>query len=264
MNLVLFSLESDLGRYARFPFFMHGEPASPSENRYGISCAISFRSAGEMGFDPDRHNANRLLFFSELGLPAERVAARKQTHSKDVLPIGADQPLAALPSGDGLAANDPALVLSVTVADCLPVFLSDGETGAFSLLHSGWKGTGIVLTALSVMRERWGTKPERVSAVLGPCIRGCCYEVDAGRAAAFEAEFGPICAGKPLGPAVRRAGARSFIDLQAANAALLETAGVEDIAVCRDCTFTDDRLGSFRREGSDRFTRMVALLGRLP
>jgi hypothetical protein len=44
------------------------------------------------------------------------------------------------------------------VADCLPIFVYDRRGGAFALLHSGWKGTG---------------------------IGACCYAVDAARAEGF-------------------------------------------------------------------------------
>jgi copper oxidase (laccase) domain-containing protein len=146
------------------------------------------------------------------------------------------------------------------VADCLPVFLYDTDTGAFALLHSGWKGTGIVLAALSMMAERWGTRPSAVAALLGPCIRPCCYQVDEERAAAFEAEFGGSGGDYPLGPVVRRSGGRPALDLQAANARLLAGAGARNLSYCVDCTFTDQRLGSFRREGQT-YTRMLAVLG---
>jgi copper oxidase (laccase) domain-containing protein len=151
------------------------------------------------------------------------------------------------------------------VADCLPVFLYDVEGGAFALVHSGWKGTGIVLEALRLMRERWDVRPETTAAVLGPCIRDCCYRVDGERARAFDAEFGGPASEFPLGPVVSERADNSgrpgfFLNLQAANARLLAGAGVRNIAVCRDCTFTDDRLGSFRREGSASYTRMLAVL----
>ncbi len=216
-----------------------------------------------MGWNPEHPNPNRERFFSGLGLEVDRVVALRQTHSRDVAVVESFSP-ASFDCGDGLASADPAAILSVTVADCLPVFLADRRTGAFALLHSGWKGTGIAIEALELMRGKWGTRPADVAAILGPCIRGCCYEVDPDRARSFEAEFAPRCRDFPLGPLVRREEGRCFIDLQAANASLLENAGIADLAVCQDCTFTDDRLGSFRREGSDRFTRMAALFGRLP
>jgi YfiH family protein len=164
----------------------------------------------------------------------------------------------------GPAAENPAL--AVIVADCLPVFLYDTEGGAFGLLHSGWRGTGIVLKALALMAGRWGTRPEAVAAALGPCICSGCYRVDAARAGAFEAEFGG--GGEyPLGRVVREwepEGGRSekefSLDLRAANARLLANAGVRNIAYCENCTYTDARLGSFRREGAG-YTRMAAVMG---
>jgi YfiH family protein len=209
-----------------------------------------------MGIAPDgdgRENPNRRSFFSSLGLPYERVAGLAQFHSLDV--VMAEGPFRRFPQGDGLVVADPSVFASVTVADCLPIYLLDRDTSAFALLHSGWKGTGIVLNALRMMATRLGTKPASVSAVFGPCIRACCYAVDEGRAAAFESAFGPF---------VRRGSGTVRIDLQAANARLLEGAGVSDLAVCEDCTFTDERLGSFRREGAGQFTRMAAVIGSLP
>jgi YfiH family protein len=177
-----------------------------------------------------------------------------------------------------MISRDPGVILSVTVADCMPVYLYDTGSGGFGLVHSGWRGTGIVLAALELMAGRWGARPQEVSAVLGPAIRGCCYRVDEGRARSFEAEFGGKGGAYPLGELIRRvrelpAGDLSgseaetgayawYIDLPAANARLLANAGVRNIAVCEDCTFTGSNFGSFRREGPG-YTRMAALAGHL-
>jgi YfiH family protein len=164
-----------------------------------------------------------------------------------------------------MISRDPSVWLSVTVADCLPVFLYDPESGGFGLVHSGWKGTGISLRALRLMESQWHTKPEKVSAILGPCIQSCCYQVDEARARTFEAAFGGPGGAYPLGPVVRQvetpSGTSWYLDLQAANARLLANEGVRTIAVCQDCTFTEERLGSFRREGAASYTRMSALIG---
>jgi copper oxidase (laccase) domain-containing protein len=105
--------------------------------------------------------------------------------------------------------------------------------------------------------EKAGTRPGAVAAVLGPCIRVCCYRVDERRANDFENEFGE----GPLGSAVLRKDDGPYINLQAANARLLADAGVRHIAVCEDCTYTDERLGSYRREGPLAYTRMAAMAG---
>ena len=251
MNLYPFSLSFDSSpACARFPLMMDGE-AVP-----GIGCAISSRAAGDMKHSGD--GANRERLFQSLGLDPDQARSCAQIHSRIVLE--ADNSFTNQSEADGMIARDRGIALTVTVADCLPVFLCDTETGACALLHSGWKGTGIVLNALSMMAERWGTRPASVAALLGPCIRPCCYQVDEGRAAAFEAEFGGSAGEYPLGPVVRRDGGRPALDLQAANARLLAGAGVRQLAWCADCTFTDQRLGSFRREGP-AYTRMLAVLG---
>jgi YfiH family protein len=265
-------------RYASFPFRYGGAEAA------GIRCLVSSRFAGSMAAEGRAPGA----LYRALGLEAERVRRVQQVHSRRVLAVGADDgvtgppaagagdgvngpPAAggalaeALPRADGMVTADRRLCLLVTVADCLPVFLYDTESGAFGLLHSGWRGTGIVLSALALMKERWHTRPEALAAVLGPCIGVCCYSVDEGRAAAFEGEFGGSGGPYPLGPVTERRVSeegtpRWYLNLRAANARLLAAAGVRHIAVCGDCTFTDERFGSYRREGQG-YTRMAALTG---
>jgi YfiH family protein len=251
MNLYPFSLSFEpSGAYAQFPLIMDGEALG------GIGGAISSRAAGDMSHSDGETNRER--FFRALGLEPDQVLSCAQIHSRIVL--AADGGFVSHSEADGMIGRDRGIALAVTVADCLPVFLYDTETEAYALLHSGWKGTGIVLNALSMMAERWGTRPASVAALLGPCIHPCCYRVDEARAAAFEAEVGGSTGTSPLGPVVCRSGERPALDLQAANARLLARAGVRNLSYCVDCTFTDQRLGSFRREGP-AYTRMLAVLG---
>jgi YfiH family protein len=271
MNLTFFRLDFSSFSFspdcARFPFIFDGK-AVP-----GVSGLVSSRFAGNMGYAEGENSPVRLAFFRSLGLDAARVYACAQVHSRDVREVGRNTPNTG-PRADGLMSCDREIVLSVTVADCLPVFLYDcgcgdcgdgspAEKGGLALVHSGWKGTGIALNALRLMVERWHTRPEEVSAILGPCIRRCCYRVDEERGRLFETEFDDagLAEGFPLGPVVSRSDGAVFLDLQAANARLLAQAGVRNIAVCEDCTFTDERLGSFRREGAENYTKMTALAG---
>jgi YfiH family protein len=94
--------------------------------------------------------------------------------------------LAVVPGVDGLLTNEPGVVLAIYVADCGPIWLADRVTGAIGLLHSGKKGTegNILAKALEIMRLKFGTLPENVTVVLGPCIRPPQYDVD------FAAEIG--------------------------------------------------------------------------
>jgi len=224
--------------FAAFPFIFNGNPVE------GISCRLSLRAAGDMKTD----EKNRFTLFSKIGLNPDNVYALNQIHSRTVLAVDSANPPSA--QADGMVTRDRNITLSVTVADCLPVFLYDSKSGAFGLVHSGWKGTGIAVNALVLMRERYGTEPCDIAAVLGPCIDSCCYKVDKERAEIFKKDFGS--------ESVREDGGY-FLDLKAANIKLLKDAGVENIAVCKECTFCDEKFGSFRREG-EKFTHMAAFV----
>ncbi|WP_240963708.1 polyphenol oxidase family protein [Luteolibacter luteus] len=118
----------------------------------------------------------------------------EQVHGKGVaaVPLPADQMkmagdgLPVVAGMDGLVTAAPGELLGIYVADCGAIWLADRGTGAVGLLHSGKKGTelGILGEAISQMKERYGTKPEDLVVVLGPCIRPPHYEID------FAAEIG--------------------------------------------------------------------------
>ncbi len=110
----------------------------------------------------------------------------EQVHGKSVAVIpGADtrtagDGLPVVPGVDGLVTAAPGEMLGIYVADCGAIWLADRRTGAVGLLHSGKKGTelGILGEAVSLMGEKFGTRPADLVAVLGPCIRPPHYEID--------------------------------------------------------------------------------------
>jgi YfiH family protein len=242
VHLYPFSLIFSEAPAVFFPFMFDKKPIPD------VSCCVSTRKAGDMGVSKEEARWN---FLKNIGVDKKPYACR-QTHSQNVAVVNDDAPL-IFDNTDGLVTlRREGVMLSVTVADCLPVFLFDTESGAFGLVHSGWKGSGIVLNALRLM----GACPEAVAAVLGPCICGRCYHVDEERQRFFEEKFGGEDGEYPLGAVV----SGDCFDLKSTNARLLAKVGVKNLAYCEDCTFTDERLGSFRREGKN-FTRMFAGVG---
>lgn len=124
--------------------------------------------------------------------------------------------------GDALVTSESGFSLAVAVADCVPVALvAPGEVG---LVHSGWRGTlsGISANAVGEMRP----EPASVAAYIGPCIRGCCYEVSEEMTGSFEERFGE-------GVAEGR-----YVSLPEAIRRNLEEAGVGevyDLGLCTGC-----------------------------
>ena len=212
---------------------------------------LSFACAGDMKYGDSGSAPNRERFLREAGFDPATVLGLNLVHSRRVI-----FPSSGIAEGeaDGLILHDSPLAATITVADCMPIWILDRGSGAYGILHSGWRGTGILAAAVESMGDRYGSRPESIAVILGPAIGSCCYAVSEERASAFAAEFGEAC--------VSRRGDLSFIDLRAANLSMAEALGIGQLLSIEACTSCDSRLGSYRRQGPASFARMLALCGR--
>ena len=229
------------------------------------TAVISLRAAGNMRRpEPLR----RLL--GAVGLHPSRLCRVAQIHSRRVADALDCRRLA--PPGrharaslgerwgaaraDGLVAGPPGdaagVALMVTAADCVPIVLA-APGGAYALLHSGWRGTGIAAAAVHRLRDRYGADPADLTVVLGPAIGPCCYHVDEQRYRLFRDRYGAA--------AVRTGAAGTrYLDLHAANTVLLRRLGVRDIRATRACTACNPLLHSSRRDGRGLLCELMAVL----
>ena len=83
------------------------------------------------------------------------------------------------PTADGLVTTNSNILLTLKVADCVPVFFYEPLKRIIGLVHSGWRGTveNIVSNAIKLMQKN-GAESRDISCFLGPAIGKCCYEVD--------------------------------------------------------------------------------------
>jgi hypothetical protein len=204
-----------------------------------------------MGKSDEFSNCKRRSLFETLGVSEERVIGVKQVHSQQVFAVSSESPYKGA-EGDGMITSDRTLVLGVTVADCLPIFLYSRDGSCFGILHSGWKGTGIVAEAIEMLKARYGVRPEQLHIVMGPGIGPCCYQVDEERADLFTSKWGEETVEHRPQP---------YLDLRKANLAVLRQYGPSRVTVVSTCTCCHPDLGSYRREGKNNFTRMIALIG---
>lgn len=173
----------------------------------------------------------------------------QQVHGAEVRFHGAgDAGLHLAEACDGHATAAPGILLAVTTADCVPVFLVDPTHRAVALLHAGWRGAagGMLEEGLAVMESRFQTRPSELHVHLGPAICGSCYEVG-------PEVFAALGLPEPVGPAP--------LDLRRALADRAVVAGValERLSISAYCTLCHrDRLFSHR--GGDR-ARQVGFLG---
>ncbi len=191
-----------------------------------------------------------------------RVVLLDQVHSADILAV--DDVPSGEARGDALATATPGLLLAVKTADCLPLFLADEERRAVAAVHAGWRGTArrIASAAVEAMAFKFGSKPERLLAALGPCIGGGCYEVGDAVTASFSGSGLP----RILFPPIPGKPGKFLLDLRAANRRDLEAAGIPPgrIANADICTHCDPRFLSYRRDRCSglRLFNFIGLLNR--
>lgn len=187
----------------------------------------SLNVSSNVGDDPAAVEKNRSLIREAMdGRPS---AWSRQVHADGVARVS-EAGFAG--EADALVTEEAGFTLVVAVADCVPVALV-GERGV-GVAHSGWRGT-LAGVAGKTARELGEAS---VRAYIGPCIRGCCYEVSEELARRFSREFGAgVVAGRHLSlPAAIR------VDLQRAG-----VQEVHDLELCTGCR--PDLFYSHRKEG---------------
>jgi copper oxidase (laccase) domain-containing protein len=128
---------------------------------------------------PPLLTADVAQILKEAGLP-EDYGMGEQTHGSGVALVNQGSKGKVIPAVDALITREKNLSLVIRVADCGPVWIHCEKTGAIGLVHSGRKGTeaGVVPATIRKMKEEFGSEPQEMMALLGPCIRPPYYDVD--------------------------------------------------------------------------------------
>lgn len=234
---------------------------APWEERFpGLAAGLTVRGTGPGGEPADfglttaptpwaLHRRLEALA-TQLGFPG--VAVARQVHGAAVVCLDPTPEGGVRVPGeaDGLMTGGEGLLLVVTAADCVPVWLLDPASGGLGLLHAGWRGiaAGVLRAGVRAMGARFGTDPGELLAHLGPAVCGDCYEVGAEvlRALGREAD-----------------GGKSRVDLRAELASRAGELGLAADRVTRSdwCTrCAADQFHSHRGRGQDA-GRMAAFVG---
>ena len=186
------------------------------------------------------------------GLGFSSVAIGRQVHGAEVLGVEAAPPAGTwvVGNGDGLCRPPPGCLVVVTVADCVPVYLVEPETGSVALLHAGWRGVAAGILRRGVECVIAGS-PGRLTSLrihLGPAICGGCYEVGAEVPAALGME-----ASRSSHVDLRQVLRRQAVELG------IPLTGLTASSRCTRCEA--DSFHSYRAAG-DEAGRMAAFMGR--
>ncbi len=220
-------------RYAAFSYAVTTRHGGVSEGENLRSMNMGTRTGDRL----ENVQKNYALFCDALGYPVKNVVLANQTHSLHVRKVTADDAGKGIfkprdyTDVDALITNEKNLVLSIHTADCVPVTLLDPVNSAVGNAHCGWKGTFGALSAITLeaMRAAYGTEPQNVTALIGPCIHKCCYEVSFDLYQQFLETFRDTSL-------IFEKNGRYYLDLPGINRKTLHSAGVQTIFVSDLCT----------------------------
>lgn len=206
------------------------------------------------GDNPQRVDCNRTWLCNELGISKSQLWLPRQTHTDNIccidnnmLSLTDEEQQKRLQNVDALITNIPQQCIGVSTADCVPVLVYDEEKKVIASIHAGWRGTEkkITLKTIQKMVQKYGTNPTKCKAIIGPSISVDAFEVGEEVVTAFQKANFPDSI-------VMRTSSRPHIDLWAANAFLIEQAGIplEQIQIAGICTYNhSDTFFSARKLG---------------
>lgn len=177
-----------------------------------------------------------------------------QMHRDECVTITSESQLKRRYVGDAVLTDRNDVLISVAVADCLPIFLVHSKRKVIGMIHAGWRGTflGIARRTLEKAKHQFGCEPGDFTVFFGPCIQSCCYRVSDDVAILFDTE----CVSRS------HDGGRA-LDLARANLKQFAGCGVEEdkIFVVGDCTHCEEQLYHSHRREKGNAGRMIGFLG---
>lgn len=195
---------------------------------------------------------NRERYFKSLGIDSDRVVAGGIAHGSHMAVVSDLDAGKYLLNTDALITNIPNLFLTITVADCMPIFCYDPVEKAVGIIHAGWRGLtgGVIENVIREFHYAFGSKPENLLIIIGPHIRSCHYTVRNEVADKFNEQN------------IERRDGHLFVKLASEAEMRLRQLGVKSISVSPICTYDEkERFYSARRDKVEPLQGMVAYIG---
>ena len=224
-------------------------------DEYGVDAGITGRGEAGRGFDLGLWSAepvgdvmNRWLAFRREMPEFHATVLGGQVHGADVMSLNAGRGWIQVDAIDGWITVTPGILLTVTVADCIPVYLVVADKGV-ALLHAGWRGTAGQILARGVegLKTETGCAVADIVMHCGVGICGDCYEVGS--------EVMKGCGAPAEGPGPWRLDLREQLTAQARHL------GLTQITASGWCSAHDRKSFYSHRASGGSDGRMVAYIG---
>lgn len=221
----------------------------------GTEVFISEKRDGNMKLLAENSEKNRRKFLTEKGFKYSQLISAKLEHGNKVSIVkNSEIQKAFFDYCDGLLTSSPNLILSVTIADCFPVFLFDPNQKVVGILHCGWRSVakGIIEKALKKMKKNFDCKLNQVMIGIGPGIQKCHFKVKS----EFKKEF------SEYEKFFISEDGKIFLDLNGIIIEKLILQGIarKNIESSGQCTFCENKFWSYRRDGVDENEDVRAMM----
>lgn len=198
---------------------------------------------------------NREKFFSKIGFNNENVISANLMHADRVAKVGLSDRGKIILDCDALITNQPGIILTITVADCLPIYFYDSVKNVVAIAHAGWRGlsSGIIEKVIRAFVDDYSSDPNNIKAFIGPHIRKCHFEVQEDVVKDF-ADYQDFIDKTH----------KIFIDLSSVAKNQLINAGLQitNINTGTECTYClSDKYFSYRRDKANGLETMIAYIG---
>lgn len=215
-----------------------------------IYLGISKKPDGSM----ETFSAKRLLFFKNKNLGKKIIISAELVNSNRVAIIDNLNKNKVIADCDALITSDSRYLLTVTAADCLPIYFYDRNKKVVAIAHAGWRGVllEIAKEVIGQFTGHYGSALKDIDIFLGPHIRACHFEVQEDVACQFKNADSIVRAGK------------KYLDLSKIIKEQLLGLGIpkNNISISQECTYClSNKYYSFRRDKPKKLKMMVAYLG---
>ncbi|HLC95451.1 MAG TPA: peptidoglycan editing factor PgeF [Patescibacteria group bacterium] len=221
---------------------------------------------------PDKNRENREHFFQQQDIDMNRVVAAEIVHGTKVKIIttnnvtdeqrsslignsGNTENEGVILDTDALVTKEKNIFLSITAADCLPVFFYDPVAHIIGIAHAGWRGIvdGVIESTLATLTHS-GANTKNIFVACGPNIQKCHFEIRTDVLPQFT-DFEKYILHK---------NEKIFVDLEGIVSEQLQKLGIstKHIETSSLCTFCEsEKFFSYRRDQPHELETMVAVIG---
>lgn len=198
---------------------------------------------------------NRSFFLKKNKIEKENLISSKLVHGNKVKIILGKKEKKELNGYDGLITNIPKIILSITVADCLPIYFYDPSKNIIGIAHAGWKSLDSLLIKkmINSFNNSYHSEVKNIKILIGPHIQKCHFEIKSD----LEKKF------KEYSNFIIKKEEKIFLNLSLVAEKQLIDEGVlkKNIEISPECTYClKDKYFSYRRDGENNFKTMMAYI----